>query len=325
MTRCSHLGPAPWQQTCRTEVRVIDEISSGPIDSSIAWRLRAVAVNDAVSRVAIQFAIPEDQKFEIAGHLRGPLCEYATTLAAKYPLNRTSSPNPQVTTYLADIPESCLWEPAHPFRYAVSFSDGSQSTEALIGLRSLSLQRSSLTLNGNPFRFRGIATKSVSPEQMKHLHAIDCNLLFTDDEDIAADADQWGPMIVGNLFSNPQELSQQMAAAGPLHPSIGIWRIGDAVSEQDLIKCRGIDMRTLIARHGSLEKETDLRGADLLLVDVEEKELASLPGINVPWLPLIHPSGPVSLDVQLWKTRVHTLDQLTKRLPGCLGWVLMES
>lgn len=303
---------------------MIDEISS-PIDSSIAWRLRAVAVNDAVSRVAIQFAIPEDQKFEIAGHLRGPLCEYATTLAAKYPLKRTASPSPQVTTYLADIPESCLWEPAHPFRYAVSFSDGSQSTEALIGLRSLSLQRSNLSLNGNPFRFRGIATKSSSPEQMKHLHTIDCNLLFTDVADIVTHANQWGPMIVGNLFSNLEELSQQMAAAGPLHPSIAIWRIGDAVSEQDLTHPRAIDQRTLIARHGSLEKETDLRGADLLLVDIEEKELASLPGASVPWLPLIHPSAPVSLDLQPWKTRAHTLDQFTKRLPGCLGWVLMES
>jgi hypothetical protein len=310
--------------------RVIDNPRSDASKPSITWRLRALAVNEASSQAALLFANPSGQPLSINGQVRGPLCEYATTLAAKHPLQPGSSSDPRITSYLIDIPESCLWEPAHPFRYAINWNDGSQDTQVSFGLRVLSIQRSQLLLNGQPYRFRGITLASVSEASLRELHDLGCNLLISPQEDITATTDQLGPFVLRNLGDSLAAAREQLAAAGPLQPSIACWCAPPGLSATDLEVLRGIDKMTLFARElpapiqrGDAKGE-NLDGADLALLRISEGELEMSRGFAIPWLAVVRLPGQGNL-LGNWKDTATRLDQATRHSDGCIGWVTMES
>lgn len=303
---------------------MIDEPRSDASKPSISWRLRTLAVNEASSQAALLFDHSSGQPLSITGQVRGPLCEYATTLAAKYPLQPASSSDPRISSYLIDIPESCLWEPAHPFRYSIHWSDGSQEAQANFGLRVLSIQRSQLLLNGQPYRFRGIALASVTEESLRTLHDLGCNLLISPQEDVTA-TDRLGPFVLRNLGDSLAAARENLAAAGPMQPSIACWRAGPDLSAADLQVLRGIDKMSLFARELPADtKGGNVEGADLALLTISEGDLERDRDLAIPWLAVVPLPGQHDLPGN-WKDISTRLDQATRHREGCIGWVATES
>ena len=155
------LGVPLW--LCRFS-RLTRQIAA-PKPPIMANRIRSVEIrnrvlNPAEAEFFVQ-VVPEhaNEKTEIRGHFRGPLCVYASTVEVRYPLQPLASGEESFRKRVI-IPEPSWWEPATPFLYDGTielWEDGKlcDGTEVRHGLRVLRRRENRLLLNGRAFHVQG--------------------------------------------------------------------------------------------------------------------------------------------------------------------------
>lgn len=307
-------------------------IPSGPPPR--AWRVRTLAAGDLLSRLMLLVLSDDDRPLSVDGFVRGPLCEYAATLPARHawkPLPDSAGTDRRIARFTLEIPESCLWEPEHPFLYEGHWAAEDQPPVPVrLGVRSLAIHGGALFLNGRPYRLRGVslpASRPVDPDLLRRFHRLGVNLLLPREGQpgLASAADELGPLLTLALPSSEEAALAAVAEAGPLHPSIGLWLVGRKVEHGLLARLRASDKMTLF---GSLIDARDpipprlaSSGLDLVILSGPEEAIrAAARTLSLPWLALLESTEEIRLSDEAWAGLRARLDSVFGGA-GALGWI----
>lgn len=291
------------------------------------YHLRAVRVSEAISRLGL--VLRTENGAVVRGGARGPVCEYTTTLPASFFWRAAdrASPAAGLAVFELDIDETCLWEPAHPFRYECSLRVESSGPPGLnetfeIGFRTLAIREGALLLNGRPLRVRGLAVRSLDAESMRRLHAWNAPFVWTDSDD--ALLDRCGLMTFGAL--DPDDPMASVDAAGPRRPSIGIWTSNDPLSSELVARLRKLDPTVLFARVVSAANVQAAEAPDLLVIEGEaESVLAAGRRASSPWIARLRGACAVPPRTEEdWSALAERWERFFDAAEGCLGWVADE-
>jgi hypothetical protein len=193
-----------------------------------------------------------DAGTEVRGRLTGPRCVYASTVEVAYPLRSLPLSSPSAAgegsavrghdaiLRRALIPEPTFWEPATPFIYEAIvelWQDGVRCDQRSIrhGLRSVSLSRHGLRVNGRPLALRGYQPEAVM--DLPDLRSRGYNLVLAEaDEELADDADRLGLFVLAQTPTLPTVAEVQRLA---VHPSFLGWVLAPEAARQGPLPARG--------------------------------------------------------------------------------------
>jgi hypothetical protein len=220
----------------------------------------------------------------LAGQVTGPLCEYATTLRARIPLQSIGIDTENLLRAEARILEPCFWEPQHPFCYEVQLelhgNAGLLDMRRIIsGIRHLEMDGDELLLNGQPFFVQGVKHfTGTSITELEAWHAADCNAFLTDASTGLCDrTDRWGPMVLHILVPQHNGEATRQVTQLRNHPSLLMWVLPPGIVGEalDLLVqlIRGLDPSRPIGR----------------LVKWDETAHDSFGTVDVLLLPIGHP------------------------------------
>lgn len=303
----------------------------------LAWRLRTLAASDVLSRLALLVLKDDDRPLAVDGFVRGPLCEYAATLPARHawkPLPDSAAPgmDRRIARFALEIPESCLWEPEHPFLYEGHWTAADRaSVPVRLGVRVLALGGGALLLNGRRYHLRGVALPAsglVDPDLLRRFHRLGVNLLLANDghPSLPSVADELGPFLGVELPPSEEAALAAVAQAGPLHPSIGLWLADLPIDRAHLARLRAADKMALFAgrvRAGDpIPRELGSSGLDLVLLSGAEEAIRRAAGnLPLPWLALLEPAPEFRFTDEAWSREAARLDGLVGDMAGALGWI----
>lgn len=295
--------------------------------------LRPLRLGEARTLLLAAFDPNVSLKQRQAAAAYGPVCAYARTLpfATRYrlhpaPIPATFSPPADGKIMAIEIPESCLWEPVHPFLYELKSENDSPAPS--IGLRALSRRQDALLLNGKPLHVRGLAVHSLPADgltenQHRWLHQIGCNLLQCDTPLSPATTtqrfDQLGPMLaLPNKGESVASLDQRCLT----RPSLTVIVLPAGTSAEEVDEWRRADPTILFAQ--PFDPSTPAP-ANLDLQLVPEQLASSQPPANgMPWVVLLDKpfSQPDSDEWGTqWPDRAAAWDEHWLSQPGCSGWI----
>lgn len=314
------------------------------------WRIRQVTCNEAWSRIALLLetsnAKPLDFQVSVAGNpppggfydpptngLFGPTCPYTRTLKTGYPwkqVKSTATEAGQVVTFLSEIPETCLWEPIHPFLYDARFLSGATETllQSRIGVRTVGVSGTGYLLNGIRKRFHGLIADRMDAEFLKSVRPLEIEFLWDPSlniGDLSDTADEFGPFVIRPLPANFESALSMVAEAGPTRPSIGIWLIPNDFDTAQTAKLKVQDPATVFARRlqstGALDTSA-VAGADLLMIDCVSDRIAEVTEqCPAPVVAVISQKGSVDDILARWSNIASDLDRASD-CPNCIGWLI---
>lgn len=283
------------------------------------WYLKTIRCNEARSEIGLVVAGVALET--ITGEVRGPYCEYSTTLTATYRWTKAEMPVPQgVAAYRVAVEESCLWEPAHPFLYRGHWqSDSEEPVEYYFGWRVLSRRDCSLFLNSAPLFLRGMTISYVDDQTLRRLHEIRCNLAWIEDGQWSPLTDEYGPFVFARL---PDDAVTVVKEAGPRKPSIAAWIIDDSIDRQTLDTLRRIDPTTLFAQWKDLADLSEPGEVDLYLVRLPDEEIPEVTDPARPWIAVFDADiEAFIIEDEEWTQQAGQWDERFGSLPGCAGWL----
>lgn len=297
------------------------------------WRLRLAWANDASSRVLL-LVVRGERSEPTTGSVTGPRCVYSSTLPATYafaPLPPSGTMDPRVQVSSLDIPESCLWEPEHPFLYAGNGRLADLSIPMEFGLRSLAVRDRQLWLHGQPYWLRGLVGAPGDEEALREHHRWGCRVLLSRgplSREAVANADRFGPFVAAEIPKDTADLAPWLANGGVCHPALGIWWSTSDPPRELVDRIRAADPACLVARWVRANPTPVATNADLLLIEGTEEELSisSRPS-TVPWLAVVArrdkaAKGHQALEETIWREKSDRLDSLFANAEGCVGWVI---
>ena len=211
----------------------------------MANRIRSVEIRNRVLNPAeaefFVYVVPEhaNEKTEVRGHFRGPVCVYASTVEVRYPLQPLASREEALRRRVI-IPEPSWWEPATPFLYNGTielWEDGKfyDGTEVRHGLRVLRRRENRLLLNGRAFHVQGTCYHRQSRAELVRAHQDGINTLLVPAAAVHPEvwtlADELGFLVILQVQDVEQDSSLITSLAE--HPSSFGWLYrGGGVSEK---------------------------------------------------------------------------------------------
>lgn len=300
-------------------------------------RLRVLNVSEATSRLALFVEKAGASNDQIDGRLEGPFCIYARTAPTYYrwrPLPQRE-PSTMYSAFAAEIYESCLWEPVHPFLYLGEWKlpDEPAGHRLRVGLRALTIPKNRLLLNGQPYFLRGLtipADVDIDEEKLRRLHQWRCTLLTgpkfsADDRKLLEALDQFGPFCGCPLPDPAEQATATLDVAGPSRPSIGLWFFtgdsADAAKLHEHDRCSLFALRTAAEDAGSTTRPD---GIDLLWVEGARAQLLeAAPRLaDHPWIASV---TDVAIDWnsesdEEWSATATSMDDAFFDRAGCIGW-----
>lgn len=299
-----------------------------PSIERLRWRLRVRRVSEARSELLLVVA-GGGPSLRVEGDVFGPICEYATTLAAKRGWTPIESPSSQsdIVAFQTIIDECCLWEPAHPFRYACRwrFADEQGEQAAEVGFRSIEVKDRGLFVNGTPAWWRGVSATRRVAERLKEWHDWGVDLLWIEEGRGPAECDRFGPFTVAWLDDDPQLAAAGLLAAGPQLPSLALWLSRIDRPDEDWRALRRIDRTSLLGQVVSATDRSPKReGPDLLVLSGPTVEIATASETcSLPWLARIQdePVGQLT-SREDWNALAARLDHTFRGREGCVGWIV---
>ena len=294
--------------------------------TALDCRLRSLGVNEAVSSIALAATDPDASLGSVAGRVTGPRCAYARTIETGYafrPLRSNEDVDNAGAALVADVHESCLWEPVHPFLYEAAWSGAGREGRVEFGFRVLAAQDAGLSLNGQQFRFRGLAGRIEDEERLRLLHDWDCNLLASTDSTPPEAYDRFGPFGMAPLPDDLDAALETLRTTGPTRPSIGIRIVRADRGAEYFDALRAQDPTILFARIARVGEAPSECPADLILVSGAQSALvADPPSSSRPWVAAVESSvDPHSLDAEGWNRLANALDDAFGSIDGCVGWI----
>ncbi|MFO0944900.1 MAG: hypothetical protein U1D30_02970 [Planctomycetota bacterium] len=289
----------------------------------------------------LHFLVRQGEAPPSAGNITGPHCVYSSTLPAKHsmiPLPPTEKLDSRIQVSAFDIPESCLWEPEHPFLYKGAFRVAENEIPLSLGLRSFAIRQGQLLLNSRPYWFRGRMETPVNEEQLQRFHQWGCNLLVPR-QPVSPEAitltDRFGPFLATALTDFPQTTDTTasdpagpipyafLEHGGPCHPSLGIWWSKEELSTDLVNRIRAFEPSSLFARWIPSHRLPSTCSADLIFVEGNETALPSVgPSCQCPWIAVVEGFSNRELDEATWREASDRLDVSLANAEGCIGWVI---
>jgi len=306
--------------------------SGESIDPVASWRLRQLEVSETSSRIALLLTGPDPQAVAVRGQLTGPFCEYAATLPADYYWRMMPLPgnaDPRLSAFAVEALDTCLWEPDHPFLYRGSWrhQNDRESHEFHIGWRTLSIKDGSLLLNGQPYRFQGLAQGLANPpkdkDDLRKLQSCRCNLLY-DPRDAGTDlTDEFGPFRMLDLPAHADEAMRALDDAGPTRPSIGVWLARQQHDDQVYRQLRVRDPAVLFAEYAPARSIPNQTAADCLLIHGALDDILAAPKPSIPWIAAVGKSADMGdVGADRFEELRQQIEQATQSADQCLGWLV---
>lgn len=184
------------------------------------------------------------QHLWIEGAVKGPLCEYSTTLSGETRLEpefvaEQASPSSGLKAS-AEILDPCFWEPQHPFCYEVDLElhDDDRLLDMrriITGLRHLAVEEGELLLNGQDFFLEGVGHPAAATiAQLEAWHDVGCAAFLVEaPPELCARTDRWGPMILHLLPQAEAEAVDQVTRLRN-HPSVLMWVVPAQLAGEQL-------------------------------------------------------------------------------------------
>jgi Glycosyl hydrolases family 2 len=214
----------------------------------MANRIRSVEIrnrvlNPAEAEFFVQ-VVPEhaNEKMEMRGHFRGPVCVYASTVEVRYPMQPLASGEESLRIRVI-IPEPSWWEPATPFLYDGTielWEDGKfcDRTEVRHGLRVLRRRENRLLLNGRAFHVRGTCYDRQSRADLVRAHQDGINTLLVPmasrQPEVWKLADELGFLVIVEVEDVEQDASLTTSLAK--HPSSFGWVYRGGVASENALR-----------------------------------------------------------------------------------------
>jgi hypothetical protein len=177
---------------------------------------------------------------QLAGQVTGPLCEYATTLSERVPLQNIGAESGNRVRAAAQVLEPCFWEPQHPFCYEIQLelhgNAGLLDMRRIIsGIRHLAVAKNELLLNGQDMFLKGVRHQTeATVEELELWHEVECSaLMVSASQDLCARTDRYGPMVLHVLPRTKEEVTVHVVRLRN-HPSVLIWVLPPRIGGRDL-------------------------------------------------------------------------------------------
>jgi hypothetical protein len=218
-------------------IRLSDHFVLVPRMTPIEARLQIIASWTAHEPV-------EPQHLWIEGTVKGPICEYSTTLSGRSRLEpefvaERASPASNLKAH-ATILDPCYWEPQHPFCYEIDLElrDDERVLDRrhiLTGLRHLTVESSELLLNGRPYFLQGVRhPPTASIAELEAWHEANCQaFLVQTTPELCERTDRWGPLILHLLPPMESDARDQVVRLRN-HPSLLVWVVPDQLTGEYL-------------------------------------------------------------------------------------------
>jgi hypothetical protein len=124
-------------------------------------------VSTTPAEVELRLGIDDKSITIVSAFIRGPFCEYASTLPATIPFRRNQK---EAEFFKATVPDPCYWTPLMPhlYRIEVQYRRGEAQTVETArferGLRRCEIRNSALFIDGERTIIRGISWNEFSSE-----------------------------------------------------------------------------------------------------------------------------------------------------------------